>query len=141
MTKEENYKLASELKSKVEEWVDGSFNFIRVEVYEKMSDGLLIDYVFDTRTEEEIEAGYEPPYPMWSTLFEFRDEYFNQCDEMQENILKFGMGIIQGVKSFNLTIFMTSAGHSFYSDYWIPLYLSWYKKEAERYQGVDYSMV
>jgi hypothetical protein len=36
-------------------------------------------------------------------------------------------------------VFMTSGGHSFYSSYWIPLYLEIYPDEKEKYKEVDFS--
>ena len=141
MTKEENLKLAYELKSEVEKWVDRSFNFIHLSVYEKMADDCLLEYIEDTRTEEEIEADYELPYPVWNTLFEFRDSYFNTSDEMQEKAVKCGFGLINGMDDFNLTLFVSGCGYSFYSVHWIPLYLSWFEDEGEKYKNIDYSMV
>jgi hypothetical protein len=34
---------------------------------------------------------------------------------------------------------MTSAGHSFYSAYWIPLYFKFFPNEEEKFAGIDYS--
>jgi hypothetical protein len=50
-----------------------------------------------------------------------------------------GLGVIEGLDDFNNLLFMTSAGHSFYSAYWIPLYFKLYPSEAEKYAGVNYS--
>jgi hypothetical protein len=77
-------------------------------------------------------------YPMWNTLFEFRDSFYNS-DEDSEKILSVGLGLIEGLEPFNNMIFMTSGGHSFYSDYWIPLYLKFYPDEAVKYKDIDYS--
>lgn len=49
-----------------------------------------------------------------------------------------GLGVIQGLDDFNNILFMTSAGHSFYSAYWIPLYLKLFPTEAEKYAGINY---
>ena len=76
-------------------------------------------------------------YPMWSTCFEFRDSSRNSEDDV-ETCLSVGLGVIEGLDDFNNLVFMTSAGHSFYSAYWIPLYLKFYPSEAEKYKGINY---
>jgi hypothetical protein len=50
-----------------------------------------------------------------------------------------GLGVIEGLDSFNNILFMTSAGHSFYSAYWIPLYLKIYESDSEKFKDLDYS--
>lgn len=79
-------------------------------------------------------------YPVWGTLFEIRDTYDSRrITSAAQNV---GLGVIRDFGSFNTTLFSTSAGHSFYSDYWIPLYLQICSPEqAKRWEGVDYSMV
>jgi len=77
-------------------------------------------------------------YPMWNTCFEFRDSYRNNYED-NLLVMKLGMGVISGLEDFNDIIFMKSAGHSFYSDYWIPLYLELYPDEKEKYKGVKFS--
>lgn len=79
-------------------------------------------------------------YPVWTTVFEFRDSFYNNEDYVQKCI-NIGLGVIQGVDSFNNLLFMTSAGHSFFADYWIPLYLEFYPEEKMKYEGVDYSHI
>lgn len=76
-------------------------------------------------------------YPMWNTCFEFRDSFRN-TDEDVETILSVGMGVISGLDDFNNILFMKSAGHSFYSAYWIPLYLEFYSDEKIKYSGINY---
>ena len=49
------------------------------------------------------------------------------------------LGVIEGLDDFNNLLFMTSAGHSFYSAYWIPLYFNLFPLEAEKYAGINYS--
>jgi hypothetical protein len=75
---------------------------------------------------------------MWNTLFEFRDGYFNS-EENIEKCMSVGLGVIEGLDSFNNILFMTSAGHSFYSAYWIPLYLKIYESDSEKFKDLDYS--
>lgn len=67
-------------------------------------------------------------YPMWNTLFEFKSNF----DSTQANIEKaqaVGLGVIDGLEPFNLTLFAMSCGHSFYASYWIPLYLLMFHDE------------
>jgi hypothetical protein len=76
-------------------------------------------------------------YPMWNTCFEFRNSFYNS----EENVMKclsVGLGVIEGLDDFNNILFMKSAGHSFYSAYWIPLYLKLFPNEAEKYAGINY---
>jgi hypothetical protein len=80
----------------------------------------------------------EEHYPMWNTLFEFRDGYFNS-EENIEKCMSVGLGVIEGLDSFNNILFMTSAGHSFNSAYWIPLYLKIYESDSEKFKDLDYS--
>lgn len=77
-------------------------------------------------------------YPMWNTCFEFRDTYYNS-EQNTEKCLSVGLGVIAGLEDFNNILFMKSAGHSFYSAYWIPLYLSFYPEEQEKYKSVNYN--
>jgi len=85
------------------------------------------DYIFE-----------QEHYPMWNTLFEFRDGYFNS-EENIEKCMSVGLGVIEGLDSFNNILFMTSAGHSFNSAYWIPLYLKIYESDSEKFKDLDYS--
>jgi hypothetical protein len=77
-------------------------------------------------------------YPMWNTCFEFRDSFYNSEEDIQKCV-SVGVGVIEGLDDFNNILFMTSAGHSFYSAYWIPLYFKFFPSEAEKYAGIDYS--
>jgi len=77
-------------------------------------------------------------YPLWNTLFEYRDE---PSEEELQTALNLNMGVIEGLDPFNPTLFMTSGGHSFYASYWIPMYLSRFTDERAKYAGVDYSML
>jgi hypothetical protein len=77
-------------------------------------------------------------YPMWASCFEFRDTHYNS-EEKTEKCLSVGLGVIAGLEDFNNILFMKSAGHSFYSTYWIPLYLSFYPEEQEKYKTVNYN--
>jgi hypothetical protein len=77
-------------------------------------------------------------YPIWNTCFEFRDSFYNSEEDVQKCI-SVGLGVIEGLDDFNNLLFMTSAGHSFYSAYWIPLYFKFFPSEAEKFTGIDYS--
>jgi len=77
-------------------------------------------------------------YPMWNTLFEFRDSMYN--NEIK-NCMEVGLGVVEGLEPFNNMVFMTSCGHSFYSAYWIPLYFALNNNAKEKYKGIDYSSI
>jgi hypothetical protein len=85
------------------------------------------DYIYDQEN-----------YPMWNTCFEFRDSFYNSDEDVQK-CMSVGLGVIEGLDDFNNLLFMTSAGHSFYSAYWIPLYFKFFPNEAEKYAEVNYS--
>lgn len=89
------------------------------------------DEINDFITEEEN-------YPMWNTLFEFREGYYNNDSK---TCMSVGLGVIEGLEPFNNILFMSSAGHSFYSAYWIPLYFALNETAREKYDGVDYSSI
>jgi hypothetical protein len=84
------------------------------------------------------EESEQDNYPMWNTLFEFRNE---PADFELAAAIEAGCGVIDAFGPFNITIFMTSAGHSFYSAYWIPMYLAMpYNEDVrKKYKNVDYS--
>lgn len=70
----ENLSKAQELKREVELWVDRTFNFIQVEVYERMAGDCLFEYI------EQPELDYEEflnDYNLWS---EFWIYYFEHCE-------------------------------------------------------------
>lgn len=76
-------------------------------------------------------------YPLWGTLFEFRDGFYNN-DDTTKIILESGCGVVEDLDGFNNLIFMKSAGHSFYGAYWIPIYLALYPSEEEKYSDINY---
>lgn len=137
---------ARELKDKVEDWVNREFNFLPVSALEKVSDGYLFGYIRpipqeEAETDEEYyeRVEYDENYPMWSTCFEIRSNWAHE--NWIEKAQEIGLGVIEGLDDFNPCFFMTSCGHSFYSAYWIPLYLALYPAEAETYKGVDFQHV
>ena len=104
-----------------------------IEIFEEFKEWCIEEYsddIYDYIYEQEN-------YPMWNTCFEFRDSYYNQ-EENIEKCISFGLGVIEGLDDFNTILFMTSAGHSFYSAYWIPLYFKLFPQEAEKYAGIKY---
>jgi len=104
-----------------------------IETFEKFKEWCLETYENDV-----YEYIYEQEnYPMWNTCFEFRDAFYNSEEHIEKCFLV-GLGVIEGLDDFNNILFMTSAGHSFYSAYWIPLYLKLFPTEAEKYAGINY---
>lgn len=96
------------------------------------------DWCLDVQQDDIDEFIYSNEnYPMWNTCFEFRDSFRNTGEDV-EKILSTGLGVIRGLDDFNNIIFMKSAGHSFYSAYWIPLYLEFYPDEKIKYSGINY---
>lgn len=197
--------LLRELEQKVHDWVNRQFNFIGLDVVEKVADDMLVDYIaqpdfkemvidylddcdevtiiedycdttgidnkqeridkyvaykgtieesftacidedydgFLSFTENEYNEDIQEyideqdNYPMWSTLFEWRDSYYNSQNTTDVVISK-GCGVIEDLEGFNNLIFMKSAGHSFYSSYWIPIYLELFPDEEEKYADINY---
>jgi hypothetical protein len=197
--------LLRELEQKVHDWVNNRFNFIQLEVVEKMADDMLVDYIVQPDFQDSIieylddcdeiviiedyckstgvdnvkeridkyvaykgniedsfvacidedwdgfllftENEYaddiqeyideQENYPLWNTLFEWRDSYYNGSDTT-DVILSKGCGVIEELDGFNNLVFMKSAGHSFYSAYWIPIYLELYPDEQEKYSDINY---
>jgi hypothetical protein len=75
-------------------------------------------------------------YPMWNTLFEFRNEH---GEEVTEKCVEAGFGVIEGMEDFNTTLFVSGAGYSFYAQHWIPLWLSLPYTDNEKYKNIDFS--
>ena len=94
------------------------------EVYPTGTINDLTEWLLEHKEDELREFSYDNEnYPMWNTLFEFKNNY----DSTQGNIDKaqeVGLGVIEGLEPFNTTLFAMSCGHSFYASYWMPLYLS-----------------
>jgi hypothetical protein len=78
-----------------------------------------------TGTEEIKEWWLEKEhYPMWSTLFEARDKFMSdKLNNLSDKLYQLlGLGVMNGGEWFNNMLFMTSAGHNFYTSYWMPFY-------------------
>lgn len=84
------------------------------------------------------ENHYSENYPVWSTLFEFKSEPPESWITAAQEV---GLGVIDPQEAFKTTLFATSAGHSFYSSYWIPLYLAIFEQRRSYWANVDFSMV
>jgi len=151
---------ANDLQREVSKWVE-TFNYLQLEVVEKMADGMLFEHIRQPEpdydefmnnynllgeyaeylTENDEEESEETKkefcedrndferfmddrnvenYPMWNTLFEFKNE---EREEVISAAVKAGFGIIEGLDPFNTILFVSGAGYSFYSAHWIPMYL------------------
>lgn len=164
-TEEETRKLESELEQAVTNWVNITFNFISFDViykcdeyyYEKIRQREVTAEDIADYTGEEVEKVWEDceavlenhkyyndvreereqdNHPMWSTLFEFRGG--EPSEEWIKKAIKVGFGIIEDLDDFNTCLFVSGCGYSFYSAHWIPLYLSIFDWEAEKYKGINY---
>jgi len=81
----------------------------------------------------------EDPYPLWSTMFAFKEEVDNDwiAGEFGENGLQImadlGFRIYES-EDYRYVFGIDSGGHDFYEAYWIPLYkargLRWHKESA-----------
>ena len=170
---------AADLKGLAENWVNKSFNMVQLNVYDKMCDDMLYEFIrqpepnyiefinnyglhseFKSATEEETERADQDTlkefceaetswdtfkdeqrdanYPMWNTLFEFKDE---PSEEIIQSAIDAGFGVIEGMDDFNTTLFLSGCGYSFYGAHWIPLFLAlpWNSDDKEKFSGVDYS--
>lgn len=128
-----NVELKIEEYSKHEGSIKESFQFVFGDKWDEFQEWCCDTY------EDDIDSWiYEQDnYPIWNTCFEFRDSSYNSEEDAQK-CLSVGLGVIEQLDDFNNLVFMTSAGHSFYSAYWIPLYLKLYPSEAEKYKGINY---
>lgn len=68
----ENLQKASELKREVELWIDRTFNFIQLEVYEKMADNYLFEYIDSPKPDYEE---FLNDYDLWSEFWDYYCEH------------------------------------------------------------------
>ena len=95
------------------------------------------DFAEDHEHYQEFEDRFrDENYPMWNTLFEFRNEH---GEEVTEKCVEAGFGVIEGMEDFNTTLFVSGAGYSFYAQHWIPLWLSLPYTDNEKYKNIDFS--
>lgn len=87
----------------------------------------LKDYLFDVYTDEVDEWWSEQEhYPMWSTIFEAKDDFLS--DKIMSDIdelYKLGIGVIAPTDYTNACLFIAGAGYDFYDAHWIPLFKHW----------------
>ena len=95
-----------------------------------------IDEIYDeiSELENDRDSLNDDNYPIWSTLFEVKDRHWTKLINEGQ---KLGLGLISNVDCFNDTLFMTSCGHSFYGEYWIPLYIAVFDLQ-EQYKGIKF---
>ncbi|TSC54107.1 MAG: Uncharacterized protein LiPW30_763 [Parcubacteria group bacterium LiPW_30] len=116
--------------SEVQERFNSDFNFISVQLLEKAyPDGKLMEYIiypdgYDWGNEE------EPLYPMWSTLFEAKDEFLSdKLKKYKNEMAEVGIYLME-IEETNAMMFICGCGYDFYQAHWVPLYrdiLKWVK--------------
>jgi len=110
------------------------------EYKEEFIDYLRSNYEYDI--ESYMEDMDRDNYPMWNTLFEFKEE---PTEMMIEAAKEAGFGVIDGFDEFNTTLFVSGAGYSFYGAHWIPLFLNmpWNEKLKQEVESnnLSYSMM
>ncbi|RLI66730.1 MAG: hypothetical protein DRO67_00620 [Candidatus Asgardarchaeum californiense] len=108
---------------------------------EEAMDYILLNYKSDIQIYMN-ENNLRENYPMWNTCFEVRSTYNTDIVDLGQEV---GLGVIEGLDDFDLNpaLFAMSCGHSFYSAYWIPLYLK-VNADAEhikKFKDVEFGMV
>lgn len=129
------YNLSDEDKRDLEEEIQEELD---IPVNDEVMKEYILEYREDDVREWADDNRYVENYPIWSTLFEFRSEPPESWITAAQEV---GLGVIDPQFEFNTTLFSTSAGHSFYSSYWIPLYLKIFDYEKEKWANIDFSMV
>ncbi|MHA1226263.1 MAG: hypothetical protein ACTSPV_05920 [Candidatus Hodarchaeales archaeon] len=101
---------------------------------------------WEEKTEEEKEEAtltfFEESehYPMWSTVFEAKDEFISRkIMRGIDELYNLGIGVIAPTEYTNACLFIAGAGYDFYDAHWIPLFIHWgwideekMKEEEER---------
>ena len=153
MTKENNIKLAYELRELVSPWVQ-TFNYIQIDVLKLVAEHVegsdiseyirQPEYTFDDVAEyskltaAQLKRKYKivDHCPEYEQMREEKEQnnypMWNTCFEFKEhenvNTLKLaeaaGFGVIEGLGDFNPILFVAGAGYSFMASHWIPFYLS-----------------
>ena len=95
-----------------------------------------LEYCKENHEDEFIEYADNENYPMWNTLFEFKNEPSAKIIKIAQNC---GFGIISSNDNYNTMLFVRGAGYSFYGQHWIPMYLQLPWVNSEDYTGVNYS--
>ena len=119
-----------DLERDANRFIDMNFNHIGLNVIqaldENWAEGILMP---EADSEEEQDEINEINYPMWSVLFEAKDNWMGKwlVENYQEIYDKTGLGIIDTDNTeledyFNPIIFVHGAGYDFMEAHWIPLY-------------------
>jgi len=74
-------------------------------------------------------------FPMWNYCYEHKNSTWEKLSEIA---MDNGCGIINESDYFSDIIFMMSAGHSFFSAYFCPIYLDLFPDEAKKYKDINY---
>lgn len=76
-------------------------------------------------------------YPMWSTLFEAKDNFLSRkVAESVDELYELGIGVIEH-PDFNSMLFIGGAGYDFYEAHWIPMYIMFGWIEPKKFPGPD----
>ena len=86
------------------------------------------------------ESNQDRNYPMWNTLFEFKEE---PSEEVKQAAINAGIGLIEGLGNFNTMLFFSGCGYSFYGAHWIPMYLNlpWNTELKKRCKNIKYDIM
>ena len=118
----------SQLLDEVRSRFDSDFNFISLQLLEKAYPNLYEYVIYPDNCGQD---GEEMPYPMWSTLFEAKDQMLSDMlYEKVNELADIGIYLMQ-VDETNVMLFINGAGYNFYDSHWIPLYrdvLQWIKE-------------
>lgn len=95
-----------------------------------------LEFCQEYHEDEFMEYADNDNYPMWNTLFEFRNEPSDKIIEIARNC---GFGVISSNDNYNTMLFVRGAGYSFYAQHWIPMFLQLPWVDSEDYKGVKFS--
>lgn len=95
-----------------------------------------LEFCRENHEDEFAEYADGENYPIWNTLFEFRNE---PSEKIIEKAQEAGFGIIAKNDNYNTMLFVRGAGYSFYAQHWIPMYLELPWVNKEEYKEVRYS--
>lgn len=99
----------------------------------------LEDFISYEGIEDEINENFQENqsenYPMWNTIFEFRNE---PSENVIQAAINAGFGVIESNKYFNTSLFVSGYGYSFMAHHWIPFYLGLPWSDSEKYKDVSY---
>jgi len=93
-------------------------------------------FVLDNHEEEYLESIDQFNYPVWSTLFEFKEEPGRNVIEAAKEA---GFGVVSESEYYNTLLYSSGCGYSFFGAHWIPLYLSLPWIDEKSFSEIDYS--